>query len=209
MKPHVIWNTAMSLDGVIGVPERQLPLSNQEDKKRVQQLRREVDAIMVGIGTVLGDDPKLTAKGYRGRQPLRVIVDSKAQTPLDAEMFSQPGDTLLAVTDQATPKNIARLEEQGAEVVVMGEGELVDVTELMYELSRRGVTSVLHEGGGTLNASMVEHDLIDEIYVTVCPTLQGRGTHLLAKELPAPRLIEFIDARILDGQVVLHYEVKK
>ncbi len=209
MRPHAIWNTAMSLDGVIGVPERQLPLSNEEDKKRVHRLRREVDAIMAGVGTVLCDDPKLTAKGYTGRQPLRVVCDSRGRTPLDAELFNQPGDTLIAVTDQATPNNIARLEERGAEVVVMGEGDRVDVTELMYELGRRGVKTLLHEGGGTLNASMIEHGLIDEIYVTVCPTLQGRGTHLLAEELTTPRAIELVDARILDCQVLLHYEVKR
>lgn len=173
-RPHVVLNAGMTLDGKIASKSRDVEISCEEDLERVHEIRKRVDAIMVGIGTVLDDDPRLTVHKIPGEKeddPLRVVVDSRARTPLDARVLSEEAKTLIAVSKAAKKDIIARLEEK-VDVFVCGESK-VDLECLMEELYKRGVKTLLLEGGGTLNWGMLERDLIDEVKVAVSPTIVG------------------------------------
>ncbi len=172
-RPYVILNAAMSLDGKIATISGDSEFSDEEDWIRVHRLRAEVDAIMVGVGTVLVDDPKLTSKA--GRSPLRVIVDSKARTPPTAKVITYMKEvpTVIAVTGKAPAERLERLREAGAKILVCGEGEKVDLGILLERLFEMGVRKVLLEGGGNLNWSMIKAGLVDEVRVAVAPVIVG------------------------------------
>jgi len=138
------------------------------------------DAIMVGIGTALADDPQLTARDADGaplpRQPLRVIVDSAGRLPSDAAMLSQPGDTLVFMASgaQENAGAQARLEAAGASVFAAGGDDgRVDLGALLAELGRREITSVLVEGGGGLLGSLFDEGLVDRVVGFVAPVIIG------------------------------------
>ncbi|HEY0196321.1 MAG TPA: 2,5-diamino-6-(ribosylamino)-4(3H)-pyrimidinone 5'-phosphate reductase, partial [Methanobacterium sp.] len=158
MKPYVILNSAMTLDGKIATRTGSSEISGSEDLLRVHQLRKELDAIMVGINTVLEDDPRLTVHKLSSEEsdnPLRVVTDSKARTPLNSRVLNEEAATLIAVSQKAPRKKVNALTDKGEKVDVILAGEArVDLTILMDELAQRGVRSLLLEGGSTLNFSM-------------------------------------------------------
>ena len=177
--PFVTAKFAMSLDGkiathngdskwVTGVPAR----------NHVQEMRRTCDAVMVGVNTVLQDNPQLTARDANGnplgRQPMRVILDSNARTPPSAHLLKEPGHTIVAIT-QAADNRIAALQEAGAEVVqfpVPREGR-VDSVALLQALGARGIVSVLVEGGGALLGSLFDLGLVDRVEAFIAPVIIG------------------------------------
>ncbi|MBS7250581.1 MAG: 2,5-diamino-6-(ribosylamino)-4(3H)-pyrimidinone 5'-phosphate reductase [Candidatus Freyarchaeota archaeon] len=163
----------MSLDGKIATREGDSAFSDEEDWKRVHKLRSQVDAIMVGINTILLDDSKLTSK--EGRSPIRVVVDSKARTPPNARVITvRPEvETIIAVTSRASPENIAHLQRKGAKIIVCGDGEKVDLEILMEKLYERGIRNLLLEGGGNLNWGMLSKGLVDEIRIAIAPVIVG------------------------------------
>lgn len=173
-RPYVILSAAMTLDGKIATKIRDSKISCLEDLKRVHKLRASVDAIMVGIGTVLTDDPKLLVKYAEGKNPVRVVVDSKARTPLNAKVVTEKGArTVVAVTSAAPRGKVEALKERGVEVVVAGSGERVDLKLLMKKLRSMGIQTLMLEGGATLNWSMVKEGLIDEIRIAIAPVIVG------------------------------------
>lgn len=175
-RPYVILNAAMSLDGKIASREGESDLSSPEDWKRVHRLRRRVDAVMIGINTLLVDDPKLTVKGLRAtKTPLKVVVDSRARTPPSAKILAhtQRGGVVVAVSGKASEGRIKALRKAGAQVLRAGKAGKVNLKLLLEELGRRGVKTLLLEGGGTLNWGMVKADLVDEVQVAVAPYLVG------------------------------------
>ncbi len=174
MKPFVFINIASSVDGKISdESRRQLKISCDEDFKRVDRLRAESDAIMVGIGTVLADDPRLTVKSEelrrwrveqgRAENPIRVVVDSRCRIPLNAKILSDEAKTIVAVSKLADRNKIERLRQK-ADVVIFGENK-VDLTALMKYLYEIGVRRVMVEGGATLNYGLLKEGLVDEIHV--------------------------------------------
>ncbi len=182
MKPFVFVNVAASLDGKISDERRrQLRISCEEDLKRVDKLRASADAIMVGIGTVLADDPRLTVKSEELRRrrveegksenPLRVVVDSKCRLPLNAKVLNGEAKTLIATSKAANSERVAEVSKF-AEVVVLGEQQ-VDLRALMEELYARGVRKLMVEGGGTLISSLLREALVDEMYVYYAPIFIG------------------------------------
>jgi 2,5-diamino-6-(ribosylamino)-4(3H)-pyrimidinone 5'-phosphate reductase len=172
-KPYVIICSAMSLDGKIASKTGYSKLSCPHDLRQLYQLRAEVDAVMVGANTVIKDDPKLTAKLVEHKNPLRIIVDGRCRSPLNSLVFTDgKAPTLLATTRKAPPKKLDQLKRRGVEVLVLGD-KLVDLRELMKQLSHRGVKRLLVEGGGTLNWFMLSQGLVDELRVTVTPYLVG------------------------------------
>ncbi len=169
---------AMSLDGKIATRSGDSKwISGEESRRFAHGLRAQSDAIMAGIGTVLADDPQLTARDADGlalpRQPLRVIVDSRARLPSDAKLLAQRGATLVALAD-ALPPERARLERAGAETfAATGADGRVDLRALMAELGRRRITSVLIEGGGELLGSLFDAGLVDRAAAFVAPMIIG------------------------------------
>ena len=176
--PFVIAKFAMSLDGKIATSSGESQwISGETARRHAHALRKSADAVMVGIGTALADDPQLTARDESNapleRQPLRVVVDSTGRVSPASKLFSTPGSVLVAtsVMDDSTEQ---ALQSIGAEVVRLpGNNGRVDVGALMAILVERGVNSVLLEGGGTLIASLVEQGLVSKVEAIVAPMLIG------------------------------------
>ena len=179
--PFVIAKFAMSLDGKIATKTGHSKwISNEEARNYVHILRRTADAIMVGVNTVIVDNPRLTARGCCGKggetrkQPLRVIVDSNGRTPLDAELFKQPGKALLATIKPFDRERKRKLAQIGVEVLELpGAGGLVDLEELFKVMGRRGIVTVLAEGGGKLLGSLFDHRLVDKVIAFISPIIIG------------------------------------
>ncbi len=159
----------MSVDGKIAFADaRPATLSNPEDTARVHRLRAEVDAILVGVGTVLKDDPKLTVKPEHasGKNPLRVVLDSDGKTPNHAHVLDGTADTLIATTVDCSR------EFRGAQVFRAGKDE-VDLVAVLDHLSQRGVKRLLVEGGSTVIWSFLRLQLADELKVFVASAILG------------------------------------
>ncbi|TDA31798.1 MAG: 2,5-diamino-6-(ribosylamino)-4(3H)-pyrimidinone 5'-phosphate reductase, partial [Hadesarchaea archaeon] len=171
-RPYVIMNAAMTLDGKIATREGDSKISCPEDLDRVHRLRAEVDAIMVGAGTVLSDDPSLTVRRAKGKNPLRVVVDGRASIPPTARILDRSSPTLVVVSERAPETRVRELRRKGAEVMRKGR-EKVDLPLLLEELGKRGIRKILLEGGSTLNWYMLSSGLVDEIRVAVSPTIVG------------------------------------
>lgn len=172
-RPYVIMNAAMTLDGKIATREGDSRISCPEDLDRVHRLRAEVDAIMVGAGTVLSDDPSLTVRRARRKtNPLRVVVDGRARIPPTARVLDGSSPTLVVVSKRAPKRRVEGLRRRGVEVMEGG-AEEVDLRGLLEELARRGVRKLLLEGGSTLNWHMLSLGLVDEVRVAVSPRIVG------------------------------------
>ena len=174
-RPYVLLNAAMSLDGKIATYTGDSRMSSPADLRRVHRLRASVDGIMVGIRTLLRDDPKLTVKFAKDRKPHRIIVDSNAQTPLSSYVVKTAREipTIIAVTSRAETKRINSLKDRGVTVLVCGKGPLVSPRILLKNLRRLGIRRILLEGGGILNWSMLADGLVDEISVAITPRILG------------------------------------
>ncbi len=177
--PFVTAKFAMSLDGKIATSRGDSKwISGEKARRAVHRLRAASDAIMVGINTVLADDPQLTARDKKGepldRQPLRVVVDTRGRMPPDARMLGEPGRTLVAV-GQIDESAAAALRRAGVEVVSLpGEGPSVDLAPLMDHLaSEHGVTSLFVEGGAMILGSLFDLGLVDKVVAFVSPVIVG------------------------------------
>jgi len=174
-RPYVILNAAMSLDGKIATYTGDSRMSSPADFRRVHRLRVSVDGIMVGMRTLLRDNPKLTVKFAKDRKPYRIIVDSNAQTPLNSYVVRTAKEipTIVAVTSKVPKNRIEILEQRGVKVLVCGKGRLVSVKILVRTLRKLGIRKILLEGGGALNWSMLSSGLVDEISVAIAPRILG------------------------------------
>jgi 2,5-diamino-6-(ribosylamino)-4(3H)-pyrimidinone 5'-phosphate reductase len=179
-RPFTFINSAMSADGKISsIQRRQISVSGREDLSRVAELRASSDAIMVGVGTILADDPGLGVKSTdlrrariragKAENPIRVVADSLARTPPDAKVLG--AGCILAVSRAAPEDRLEQLEGM-ADLVVFGDSR-VDLGALMANLRSRGVRRLMVEGGATLNWSLIEAGLVDEIYIYTGPIIIG------------------------------------
>lgn len=171
-RPYVILNAAMTLDGKIATVARDSEISSKVDLIRLHKLRAEVDAVMVGAGTVLADDPSLTVRRVRGKNPIRVVVDGEAKIPVNAKILNRSAKTIVAVLSTAKKQKIDKLRAAGAEIIIF-DGATIDLLSLLEGLYSGGVRKLLLEGGSTLNWYMLERDLVDEVQVAVSPRIVG------------------------------------
>lgn len=179
---YVVVNAATSADGKLSSRRReQIAISGPDDFERVDSLRADSDAVMVGVGTVLADDPHLTvnestsvAREERGESPhpARVVADSRARTPPDARILDSEARTYVLVSEAAPTDRIERLDAQGARIITSG-AERVALEPAFETLAAEGVDRVMVEGGGELIFSLVEAELVDELSVFVGPTVIG------------------------------------
>ncbi|SEN78677.1 2,5-diamino-6-(5-phosphoribosylamino)pyrimidin-4(3H)-one reductase [Halorientalis persicus] len=188
---RVVVNAAMSVDGKLSSRERtQIEISGPDDFDRVDQLRADSDAVMVGVGTVLADDPSLTidsderkqARRDRGdpENPARVVADSRVRTPPDATVLNDAAHTYLLVSQAAPTDFVEQMEEAGATVLATGE-DRVNLTTALGKLEGEGVEQLMVEGGGELIFSLFQADLVDELSVFVGPkVIGGRDAPTLA-----------------------------
>jgi diaminohydroxyphosphoribosylaminopyrimidine deaminase/5-amino-6-(5-phosphoribosylamino)uracil reductase len=175
--PLVVLKTAMSLDGRTATPPGASPwISGEQSRQLVHVWRGECDAIAVGIGTVLADDPLLTARLGEARQPVRVVFDSTARLPLDSRLLATLEEAPLTVVHgpEADPQRLEALLAAGAETILAVGGTSAErIAAALAELGRRGLTSLLLEGGATLAAAFAAAGQIDEARVFVAPLLLG------------------------------------
>jgi len=170
--PLVVLKMAMSLDGQTTTAPGDSPwISGPESRDLVHQWRAESDAIAVGIGTVLADDPLLTARIEGARQPARVVFDSQARLPLDSQLLEtlDQAPVLLITAPDAPATNVSALKEAGAEIIATP-----DIDSALYELGRREITSLFLEGGQTLASAFLSSDQIDESRTFIAPMLLGQ-----------------------------------
>lgn len=175
-RPFVVMKMAMSMDGKIATEAGESKwISGEVSRQYVQELRATLSAVMVGIRTVLADDPRLNARVAGARQPARVIVDPMAETPVDARLFEIDSPVLLAVRSDAPRNRREALVRKGAELLELPvlPNEHMDLDALMLELGRRELTGVLLEGGGGLNASAIAQGVVDKLVYFVAPKLIG------------------------------------
>ncbi|NMB41626.1 MAG: bifunctional diaminohydroxyphosphoribosylaminopyrimidine deaminase/5-amino-6-(5-phosphoribosylamino)uracil reductase RibD [Firmicutes bacterium] len=221
-KPFVIVKTAMTLDGKIATSSGESRwISGERSRKFVHRLRSVTDGIMVGINTALQDDPLLTARfdGVKSPGPVRIIVDSKGRLPLDSKIVKTASEikTVLATTESVRPDKIKVLESSGVEILMLPQKKKqVSLQKLMSALGAMGITSLLVEGGGTLNYSLLNENIIDKIYFFIAPLLFGGenapsplgGTGV--SELKRSWSVENMEVKQLDNDLlVIGYPVRR
>lgn len=174
--PFVVLKSAMSLDGKIAAHTGHSQwITGSKSREVVHQLRDRYDAILVGIGTVLADNPSLTTRLQTpGKNPLRIIVDSKARIPLDAQVIKDGLPTVLAVTAEAPQDKLDALQACGITIVTTEAKQgRVDLPQLFKILGQQGITSILVEGGASINASLLAENMVDKIKWFIAPKIIG------------------------------------
>ncbi len=177
--PYVVMKTAMTLDGKIASETGDSRwVSNEKSRARVHQLRNELAGIMIGVDTVIADDPMLTTRLGKGegRNPVRIVVDSSARIPLESKILNTgvQAKTIVAVTDKVDSVKIAQIEDLGNSVIIAkSRNGRVDLADLMVKLGSEGIDGILLEGGATLNFSALEAGIVDEVMSFIAPKIIG------------------------------------
>ncbi|MEK0318768.1 MAG: 2,5-diamino-6-(ribosylamino)-4(3H)-pyrimidinone 5'-phosphate reductase [Nitrosopumilus sp.] len=173
-RPHVILSAAISVDGKIATKTGDSNLSSKIDKIRVHKLRSKVDAILIGQNTLRRDDPILSVRYAKGKNPIRIILDSRGKISSKSKIIKTCNKipTILAVSKNISNKNLQRLKKYPLEIIVTGENK-VNLKQLLKQLEKRKIKKLLLEGGGTVNWEFIKQGLFDEIIVTVTPFLIG------------------------------------
>ncbi len=173
--PFVTLKAAMSLDGKISYGDgKGKKISGKEAHEYSHKLRAKNDAILVGIGTVLKDNPKLTARLVTGGNPIRIVLDSKLRIPIGAKVIGKDGKLIVAACTGCNVEKKRELEGLGVKVLEFG-GKEVPVREMLKRLGTMGVTSLLVEGGANVNWSFVKEKLVDKFCFFICRITIGKG----------------------------------
>lgn len=212
-RPRVIVSCAQSLDGFIASASGECSFSSAQDLDAVHELRSQVGAILVGIGTVLADDPRLTIHRipWSGPQPLRVVMDSTARTPLGSRILGPDAVTLLCHSARAPAESLKSLE---GHCLMQECGEKrPEVARVLECLAQRGIASVMVEGGGAVIGSFLQADVVDELRISYAPLLVGAGTKMAFGYNPATlvdaRRWKVLGTQTLGDCVVLRYQRKQ
>ena len=177
-RPFVLVKAAMSLDGKIATKTGDSRyITGREARKLVHNLRAELDAIMVGINTLLKDNPELTVRLTKGRNPIKIIVDSKLKISLNAKIVkNEPSKLIVVTTKKANKKKIKQLHQKGAKVLIINQKRgKIDLKNLMKELGKLEITSIMIEGGAELNAEAIRSGIVDKILFFISPRMIGKG----------------------------------
>ena len=173
-KSMIVLSAAMTLDGKIGQRNKKVVLSSKSDKIRVHKLRSKFDAILVGKNTVEQDDPLLTVRHVKGKNPIRIILDSHGTIKNTSKIIKTAKNvpTIIVTSQLVSKRNFSRLKNLPLDVIVCGKNQ-VDIRKLVPILCKKGIKKILVEGGGTLNLSFLKNNLINEIIVTITPFVLG------------------------------------
>jgi diaminohydroxyphosphoribosylaminopyrimidine deaminase/5-amino-6-(5-phosphoribosylamino)uracil reductase len=205
-RPYVMLKAGMTLDGQLATASGESQwITGEPSRREVHQLRGSVDAVLIGIGTVLADDPSLTARTgprfeqFTSRQPLRIIVDSRLRTPFTAQVLAQQdkAKTILATTAAAPAARRSILQKKGIEILTLPVfQDRVSLRALLTQLGRRGIMSLLVEGGGEVNAAMLKAKVVNHVRLYMAPLLLGgqNAKGVIAGASPA-RLADAIKLR--------------
>ena len=206
----------MSIDGKIApadrVGRRFFKFMTPRHQRMLHKIRSRVDAIVVGVDTVILDNPSLTVRNVHGKNPLRIVLDSKARTPLDSKVMDGAAQTIIAVTKNA-PKRRVELLRKKTEVLVLNRAGRVDLRALLRELRRRGVRRVLVEGGGETRWGFFKEGLVDDFFVWITPHIWGGrdvptlvdGAGFLHEDDAIP--LKLKSRRVVDNLLILSFHV--
>jgi 2,5-diamino-6-(ribosylamino)-4(3H)-pyrimidinone 5'-phosphate reductase len=209
---HVILSAAISIDGKISTRTNDSKISSKEDSIRLHKLRSKVDAILIGKNTLLQDDPLLTVRHTKGKNPIRVILDSKGTIPINSRIIKTSSEipTIIVVSKKITDKNLLKLKKLPVEIIVSGENS-VNLKLLMKKLSTKKIKTILVEGGGTVNWEFIKNNIFNELIVTLSPYLIGGNDSIsfvegkgFAKITNSPKL-KLKSIKRLKNYLVLNY----
>jgi len=176
-RPFITMKVAMSLDGKIATSTGNSKyITSKEARAHVHQLRTEVDAVMVGVNTVIKDNPELTPRLVKGKDPIKIVVDSKLKIPKSCNLMKNTQKLIVATTNDAPKKDVEKLKQKGVNVIITKPKEgKVDLHDLMKHLGKMEITSVMIEGGSELNSSAIKEGIADKVLVFTAPKLIGDG----------------------------------
>ena len=213
----VIVGGFMSVDGKIAPVNRVgrtfTKFMTTRHHRMLHKIRSQVDAVIVGIETVIADDPSLTVREVKGKNPIRIVLDSNARTPVDSKVLTGNAATIIAVSRNA-PKDRVEVLSEKAKIVESGQSR-VDIKELLRELRNCGVKTVLVEGGGETRWSFFKERVVDDFFVWVmpyvwggrdAPTMVGGEGFVEPKDAVSLRLR---DMRIVDKILILSFSVRR
>ena len=171
---NIILSAAISIDGKISTRSNDSKLSSQDDSIRLHKLRSKVDAILIGKNTLLQDDPLLTVRHTKGKNPTRIILDSKGTISKNSKIIktSEKIPTIIAVSKKISNVNLSKLKKLPVEIIISGENS-VNLKLLMKKLSTKKIETILVEGGGTVNWEFIKNNIFDELIITLSPYLIG------------------------------------
>lgn len=172
-RPHIILSAAVSIDGKIATYSGESNLSSKMDLIRLHRLRRDVDAILVGKNTINVDDPLLTVRHVKGKNPIRIILDSSGTISTNSKIVKTANkiSTILVVTERAT-RITPKLDKKRVEIIRCGRNK-INLKKLLNILQKRGISKILLEGGGITNWYFLKEKLVDELILTVTPYILG------------------------------------
>jgi 2,5-diamino-6-(ribosylamino)-4(3H)-pyrimidinone 5'-phosphate reductase len=211
-RPRVILSAAISIDGKIATHSGDSKLSSKKDRIRLHKLRSKVDAILIGKNTVHRDDPLLTVRYVKGKNPIRIILDSQGTISVNSKILQTCNKvpTIIAVSKKISKVNLQKLKKFPVEIIMSSENS-INLKSLMNNLSKRKINTLLVEGGGTVNWQFIQNNLFDEILITIAPFIVG-GTEAITfvqgkgfdKIIKSPRL-RLNTIKKLENYLVLHY----
>jgi diaminohydroxyphosphoribosylaminopyrimidine deaminase/5-amino-6-(5-phosphoribosylamino)uracil reductase len=205
-KSWVILKWAQSIDGKVAWADKESGhkwISNELSRKDAHKLRRRAGAILVGINTVIADDPLLTARPSKGKQPTRIILDSQLRIPLDCKLLAtaKKAPVLVVTSEEAVqkdPQTVEKITLKGAEVLAVPTTQgRCDINSLLDELSKRGIAQLLVEGGPTVIASFLKQRLVDEVCIYIAPKILGGSGNVNITESMA-KLTEAVGLHYVD-----------
>jgi len=213
-KPKVTLSAAITLDGKIGQKNKHIVLSSKADKIRVHKLRSKSDAILVGKNTVEQDDPLLTVRYAKGKNPIRIILDSHGTIKNNSKIIKtcKRVPTIIVTSEIISKPNLNRLQKLPVDVIICGKNQ-VNLTKLLPVLSKKGIKTVLLEGGGTLNRSFLKKNLIDEMIIALTPYVLGsKNTVSLFEGLSFPSLkikfpLKLKNIQKNGNEIILNYKI--
>jgi len=207
-RPYVFINCAMSLDGKIASPSgKQIRISCDEDIKRMYNLRNESDAVLVGIKTVISDNPKLTVKEKyvkNPRQPTRIILDSKCKTPVDSLVVNEKSKTYII-----TGSDCKKTYGKNVEIIkCKTKNGTIDLEDFIQKIYEKGIKKLMVEGGSRVITSFISKKLVDDIYIYVGPIIiGGKNTPSLISDIDTNIILKLVETKKIGSGILLHYKI--
>ena len=213
-KPKITLSAALTLDGKLSQKNKKIVLSSKSDKIRVHKLRSKFDAILIGKNTVEQDNPLLTVRHVRGKNPIRIILDSQGTIKNTSKIIKTAKNipTIIVISQLVSKRNFNRLKKLPLDVIICGKTQ-VNITKLVHILFKKGIKKILLEGGGTVNLSFLKNNLIDEIIITVTPLILGSQNSVnlfegnLLKSITKSPILKLKKVQKNKNEIILHYKL--
>lgn len=178
--PFVTLKYAQTLNGKIATKTGDSKWISSPSSRRLAHLLRSThQAVLAGVNTIITDDPQLTVRLVKGKNPIRIVVDSKLRSPLKAEVFKtkRGTKTILATTSRANSKKVKQFEKKGVEILFVNTNKThqVDLKDLLFKLGKKNINSVLVEGGAKIITSFLKEKLADRMIIVIAPLIMGKG----------------------------------